>query len=211
MNIEKKLSKMYGDTNDLGILNNYNCHVLLDISEPLMFVLNELNNYYLAYTLQNRTLLLNNDTKADIVEVLIVNTSFTVIKSLLKGEMDIKDALSCDDMYRVGKIGDKVFPKKYVGNINEVEDRVPEFGVRFDSTVPNKINLKKVLHMIESEAKIYEPFSINEKKVYTEDIQIEASKKWKKHHKRWMESYLKDNYLKKIYGDRIEEKNEVHY
>lgn len=211
MNIEKKLSKMYGDINDLGVSNSYNGHVLLDISEPLMFVLNELNNYYLAYTLQNRTLLLNNDTKADIVEVLIVNTSFPMIKKLLEGELDIKKALSSDCMYRIGKIGDKVFPKKYVSHINEVEDRVPEYGVRLDGAVPNKINLMKVLHMIESSAKVYEPFSINEKKVYTDNTRIEPSKKEKQSYNYLNESDLKEYYLKKIYGDRIEEKNEVHY
>lgn len=201
---------MYENTNDWGVSNSYNGHVLLDISEPLMFVLNELNNYYLAYTLQNRTLLLNNDTKADIVEVLIVNTSFHMIKMLLQGELDIKEALSSDCMYRVGKVGDKVFPEKSVRHINEVEDRVPEYGVRLDSTVPNKVDLMKVLHMIESSAEVYEPFSIKEKKVYRDNTRIETSKKEKKYNY-LNASDLKEYYLKKIYGDRIEEKDEVHY
>lgn len=210
MSIENKINKMYGNMNNLEILNNYNCRVLLDISEPLMFVLNELNKYYFAYTLQNRTALLNNGTKADITELLIVNTSVSEIKMLIEGQLDIKAALSSDDMYRVGKIGNKVFPKKYVNSIEEVENRIPEYGVRFDCTLPNKINLKKILHMIESEAKVYDSFAINEGRVYIDDIQIDDIQIETPKRKREY-NYLKVNYLKKIYGDRIEENNEIHY
>lgn len=54
MQIENKIKNIIESRENIDLLSNYNCYTILDISEPLMFVLNELDNYYLAYTLQNR-------------------------------------------------------------------------------------------------------------------------------------------------------------
>lgn len=162
MEIDKKIENIFGNMSNLDILNTFNCKVLLDISEPLMFVLNELDDYYLAYTLQNRTALLKNNTKADVVEMLIVSITISKIKHLLRGEMDIRDALSNDCMYRIGKIGNRVFPKKYVSSIEQVESKVPKLGVRFDSSLPNKININKVLSALEADANFYAPYILSE-------------------------------------------------
>lgn len=170
MNIDKKIDNIFGNMSNVEFLNSYNCRTLLDISEPLMFVLNELNKYYLAYTLQNRTALLQNGDKADIVEVLIVNSSVAKIKMLLEGKMDIRDALSGENMYRIGKVGNKIFPKKYGNSNYEVQNKIPKTGVRFDSTLPNKINVKKALRLIESEAKFYDSFTISEGNVFNEEV-----------------------------------------
>jgi len=164
MQIEKKIEYVFSNISNMDMLNNYDCNVLLDISEPLMFVLNELDDYYFAYTLQSRTALLKNNTKADVIEMLIVNTSIEKIKNLIEGSIDIRDALSNDNMYRVGKIGNKIFPKKYVNNIKQVECKVPKIGVRFDSSLPNKVNINKVLNLIEANAKFYSDYILSEEK-----------------------------------------------
>ncbi|MDR9853684.1 hypothetical protein RJP21_08730 [Paenibacillus sp. VCA1] len=175
MNIDKKVENIFSNMSNIEILNTYSCRTLLDISEPLLFVLNVLNQYYLAYTLQNRTALLRNGTKADVVEVLIVNSTVPKIKMLLEGQMDIRDALSSGNMYRMGKVGNKTFPKKEVHNVSEVESKIPKIGVRFDNTLPNKINVKKALRFIESEAKVYASFAIREENIYSDEvIQIEV-------------------------------------
>ncbi|AMA64522.1 hypothetical protein AAF454_13725 [Kurthia gibsonii] len=169
MNIDKKVENIFGNMSNLDILNSYNCHTLLDISEPLMFVLNELDKYYLAYTLQNRTAFLNNGARADVIELLIVSTSVSKIKMLLEGQMDIKDALSSEVMYRMGKIGNKIFPKKYVYSVDQVENKIPKLGVRFDCSLPNKINIKKTLSLIEADARFYDSFAINDTNILKKD------------------------------------------
>ena len=162
MEIDKKVENMFRNMGDLNLLKSFNCQPLLDISEPLMFLLNELDNYYLAYTLQNRTALLKNNTKADVVEMLIVGTSIPKIKLLLEGQIDIRVALSNENKYRLGKVGNRLFPKKYVSGIEQVESKVPKIGVRFDASLPNKINLKKVLSLLEADAKFYAPYILSE-------------------------------------------------
>jgi hypothetical protein len=208
VNIDKKIENIFGKTSNLEVLNSYSCRTLLDISEPLMFVLNELNKYYLAYTLQNRTALLQNGAKADVVEVLIVNTSVRKIKMLLEGKMDIREALSGESMYRLGKIGNKIFPKKEIGNIHEVENKIPQVGVRFDNTLPNKINVKKALRSIESEEKIYASFSISERTVFREEvIQMEVKTSSDVKYIFDMEDYLNI----KTFDVRIEVKDAIQY
>lgn len=206
MSFEKNLENIFGNMNNLEIINGYNCHVLLDISEPLMFTLNELNQYYLAYTLQNRTALLKNGTKADVVEVLIANTTISELKMLLEGEIDIKDMFLNKNMSRIGKIGNKIFPRKDVNGIEEVENKIPKTGVRFDRTLPNKINVKKALRLIESEAKIYDSFAISEEaKFQKEVIRIELKSLNKKKNNLNLESYFN---LKTFDDIRIEVKDE---
>jgi len=206
LSFEKNLENIFGNMNNLEIINGYNCHVLLDISEPLMFTLNELNQYYLAYTLQNRTALLKNGTKADVVEVLIANTTISELKMLLEGEIDIKDMFLNKNMSRIGKIGNKIFPRKDVNGIEEVENKIPKTGVRFDRTLPNKINVKKALRLIESEAKIYDSFAISEEaKFQKEVIRIELKSLNKKKNNLNLESYFN---LKTFDDIRIEVKDE---
>lgn len=206
MNLEKKIENIFGNMSNLETLNSYNCRTLLDISEPLMFAINELNKYYLAYTLQNRTALLKNGNKADVVEVLIVNTSISEIKRLLEGQMDIRDALSCGDMYRMGKVGNKVFPRKNVKSFEEIENKIPKIGVRFDRELPNKVNIRKALRLIESEAKIYDSFAISESTFKEEFIQIKVKKL-----KKFENLFNMENYFVKTFDFRNEEKDGSQY
>ena len=125
---------------------------------------------------------------------------------LLEGEIDIKDMFLNKNMSRIGKIGNKIFPRKDVNGIEEVENKIPKTGVRFDRTLPNKINVKKALRLIESEAKIYDSFAISEEaKFQKEVIRIELKSLNKKKNNLNLESYFN---LKTFDDNRIEVKDE---
>lgn len=146
MILEKRIEDIFNTISNLPIDSIYKYNILLDISEPLLFSFNDSNDYYLVYVMQNRTVMLDNN-KADIIELLIVNTTLLEINNLLSGLKTIKDCfipLDNKSLYRFGKVSNKIFPKIKVNAIEEVEDRIPLDGV-FLNDLPNKINIKKLL------------------------------------------------------------------
>lgn len=149
MNLEIKVNNIINNLNEPNLLSDLNCNVVLDISEPMMFVLNQLDEYYLAYVMHHKTMFYNNK-KADVSEILISNTNFVEIKNLLKGEVAIKDALFKKDCtYKIGKIGSKVYPPKLISSIKIVENKIPKADVCFDEKLPNRVNLKDIIKKLE--------------------------------------------------------------
>jgi len=140
---------------------------LIDISEPLMIAFEQLNTYYFVYALQNRTIAMKNGEIADVQELLIAQTTLKTIVDLLEEKIDISSSLfSCkDEVYRVGKVGNKVFPAKKIENFEQVDSKLPIKGVNLDKTLPNKTNLKKILKILKSELNYREKFLISDHKI----------------------------------------------
>ncbi len=154
------MNDIINNLNEPNLLSDLNCNVVLDISEPLMFVLNQLDEYYLAYVMQHKTMFLNNK-KAEVSEVLISNTNFTEIQKLLTGKVAIKTSLiSSDCTYRVGKIGSKVYSPKKVDSVAAIENKIPKEDVYFDEKLPNRVNLNDTLKKIEAIHNKYNAFFI---------------------------------------------------
>ncbi|WP_089607922.1 hypothetical protein [Bacillus cereus] len=166
---EKKLERIFHDIENSSYFEGCTYRPLLDISEPIMFLLNELNDYYLAYVLQNRTAILNNGLKADIVEVLIVSTSISDIKLMLVGEMDLHHILTNGNKVRIGKVGHKLFPPKMVEELTYIKDKIPREGITMGGALPNKVNIKKELMWIEAEMKRYERYAFDRPKTHIEN------------------------------------------
>ncbi|TKJ83400.1 hypothetical protein PaeCFBP13512_22875 [Paenibacillus sp. CFBP13512] len=117
--------------------------------------------------------MLKDNTKTDVIEILIVETTMLKIKKLLEGEEDIKNSFDIEEfkpVYRIGKIGNKIFPKKLVNNIKEIENKIPMKNVFFDNKLPNKVNVKQTLHSIESDYKNYNYFFISDNTKMKEKI-----------------------------------------
>lgn len=111
---------------------NYPCtlHVLLmKFSQPLMWELTYNNETYILYLLQDRTLQ-GEEGWVTIQELLFSKASTDIVSRLVNSELSISDAFfTSDKIWRVGKIGDKIYPRKLVENYQEIKDRFPKQGI----------------------------------------------------------------------------------
>ncbi|MCL6663398.1 hypothetical protein [Paenibacillus amylolyticus] len=165
MNLETKVSNIMDHLNDPILLRDYNCITVLDISEPLMFVLNQFDEYYLAYLMQHKTIFYSN-TKADVSEMLFSISTFEEIKELLQGRIAIKDALYKKDWtYKIGKIGNKIYPPNLISDVETIENKIPLDGVFFDEKLPNKVQLNVVLQELEVNHNFYDSFNLAPEKI----------------------------------------------
>lgn len=140
---------------------------LIDISEPLMIVFSQLETYYFAYALQNRTVLMKNGEIADIQELLIAKTTLNTVIDLLEEKIDIKHSLfSCEDeVYQVGKVSGRSFPLRKINNFEEVQTKLPLEGVKLDHRIPNKINLEKTLKILKKELQYQGNFMLSTNRI----------------------------------------------
>lgn len=169
MNLEKKFNIIAGNLNEPSNLSDLNCYTVLDISEPLMFVLNQLDEYNLAYVMQNKTMFLKGK-KADVTEVLFSETNYDEIIQLLKGEKSIRNTfIGKECVNRVGRIGKKVFSPKHVSNIDEIDAKIPRENVYLNGEIPNRANLKEMIFQIESIQKKYSPYCLANQVVKKEE------------------------------------------
>lgn len=102
--------------------------LLMNFSQPLIWKLNYNNETYLLYLLKDTTMQ-NYDGWVTIQELLFSKVTTTTVSKLLSSELSIPDAfLISDTIWRVGKIGNKIYPRKLVKSYTEIKDRFPRQG-----------------------------------------------------------------------------------
>jgi len=117
--LEIILKKTIQETNDEALLP------LISFSEPLFFIINFLDTIFLGYVLQERTLV-KNGKRADIRELYVSQTNFEVTLEMLQKRRTVYETLNMSsEKYRIGKIGNKVFPEKKIKDVSEIENRIP--------------------------------------------------------------------------------------
>lgn len=160
MNIENKVNNLLSLIKETQELEAYNYNVVLDISEPLLFILRQLDDYYLAYIMQNRTVKYHGKT-TDIEEVLFVDTDMEEIRDLLNAKKSIKNVLyKKNRSSRIGRIGPKLYPQKVVEDIKSIENKIPREYVYLDEKLPNKVNVNKVLKHLEANHDLFDGYGL---------------------------------------------------
>lgn len=103
--------------------------LLMKFSQPLMWELTYNNETYILYLLQDRALQ-GEDGYVTIQELLFSKASTDIVSRLGSSELSISDAFfTSDTIWRVGKIGNKIYPRKLVKNYQEIKDRFPRQGI----------------------------------------------------------------------------------
>ncbi len=125
--------------------NSKNFFPIISFSEPLFFVINYLDNVFLGYVLQNRTLVKNNE-RADIKEIFISKTDPQLILEMFNKTKSIYDVLNANqEKYRIGKIGDKIFKAKKIEDVEEISNRIPEKEYYLDLNLISDIRYKEAI------------------------------------------------------------------
>lgn len=113
------LKKTIQETNDEALLP------LISFSDPLFFIISFLDNIFLGYVLQERTLI-KNGKRADIRELYVSQTNFEVTLEMLQKRRTVYETLNTSsEKYRIGKVGNKIFPAKKIEDVSEIENRIP--------------------------------------------------------------------------------------
>ncbi|WP_242247663.1 hypothetical protein [Bacillus cereus group sp. BfR-BA-01328] len=103
--------------------------LLMKFSQPLIWELTYNNDTYLLYLLQDKTLQ-GEEGWVTIQELLFSKASTDAVSRLVNSELSISDAFFISDkIWRVGKIGNKIYPRKLVKNYQEIKDRFPRQGI----------------------------------------------------------------------------------
>ncbi|MED0951072.1 hypothetical protein P4T70_23790 [Bacillus mobilis] len=104
-------------------------NVILEISQPIIWELNYKNETYLVYLLQD-TSKQSNSGVITIRELLFSEVNETTVSKLMNSEISISDAFfTSDNIWRIGKIGSKLYPRKSLKSYKEIKDRFPRQGI----------------------------------------------------------------------------------
>ena len=114
----------------------FRLRTILEISQPLLFELEYQKETYLLYVLRDTTKIIDG-TRIPVQELLGSKVESDIVSKLTSSEISIHDAFfSADTVWRVGKIGDKIFPPKHVKNSSDIADRFPKQDVKLNE-LPN--------------------------------------------------------------------------
>lgn len=156
---------------------------LLEIGDIRMFMLADVQDIYLAYVLQDRVLR-KKDKKLQIKELLIGHSDYSTILDLIDKKIDICHALigneeikDINNIYRIGQIGNTVFDKKEIISKEEIQDKIPQIGVKLNEDILNSIDTMLVRERIENRKKSFEDLKFEEKRYIKEYTVTITSKK----------------------------------
>ena len=137
----------------------YNISTLIDISEPILSIINHMDRVYLCYVLQDRSILTKENIMASIKEIYISETTYNDILNMFDEKISISAALiKGTDKIRIGKVGNKIFPAKQVTTVTEIENKIPKDYVNLNESIPNRINLIIERKKIENRANIFSKY-----------------------------------------------------
>lgn len=115
----------------------FQLRTLLDISQPLLFALEHQRETYLLYVLRDTTKIIDG-SRITVQELVCSKVESDIVSKLISSEISIHDAFfSSDSVWRIGKIGNKIFPQKQVKNSKDIADRFPKQDVKINE-LPNK-------------------------------------------------------------------------
>lgn len=148
---------------------------LLEIGDIRMFMLQDNQDTYIAYVLQDRVIR-KRGKKLQIKELLIGNTDYSTVLDLIDEKIDIRKALVSDDVYRIGQVGSKIFDKKEVLSLEEIKEKIPKNGVKLNGDILNSIDTNLVRQRIDNRKKYFEKV-IFDKKRYKETYTVTINSK----------------------------------
>lgn len=96
---------------------------LLALDKPIFGIVTYLDNIYVFYVMQDRTLLKNKQL-VNIKELLIVKPDIENLDKVIDGEISIYDFFSKSYKCRIGKIADKMFAPTVVKDMAEISPKI---------------------------------------------------------------------------------------
>lgn len=149
---------------------------LLEIGDIRMFMYTSDQDLYIVYVLQDR-ILRKQGKKLSIKELLISTSDYSTILDLIDEKIDIRRALDVDGAYRIGQIGNKIFEKKLVNSLEEIQEKIPDRGVKLNGDIFNSINTSLVRQRVKNRQEYFEKLIFDSKlysNTYTETITVQA-------------------------------------
>ena len=144
---------------------------LIEFTEPLFFSIILLDKIFLGYVLQDRTVV-NENSRADIKELYISESTFDDTLNMLNKTKTIYETLKAGKhKSRIGKIGERVFPRKEINNIQEIKDKIPNETYFLDLKLVPNLEYSKL--MIQSRGNQLKKYSSNNQNTYYEKIDKE--------------------------------------
>ncbi|MCU7667661.1 hypothetical protein [Bacillus thuringiensis] len=115
----------------------FELNIILNISQPIILELNNNDEKYLIYVLRDYSKV-NDDRVIAVQELLFSKANDDIVSKLIKSEISIYDAfLTSHEIWRVGRVGGKIFPRKTLENIRDIEDRFPIQDLKLKD-IPNR-------------------------------------------------------------------------
>lgn len=134
INDEEIFNAIFSDSNYDSL---FELNVILDISQPMIFELSYKYEKYLIYVLRDMSKI-KKGTLITIQELLFSKVNDEIVSKLIKSEISIYDSfLTSHKIWRVGRVGNKMFPRKLLEHIRDIEDRFPIQDLKLKD-IPNK-------------------------------------------------------------------------
>lgn len=106
----------------------YKLTTLMSISQPFVFEIKYKGKHYLVYLLRDNTV-----NGQNVTEFLYGEVNSDTVDKLVSYKITIHEAFnSSEQLYRVGRINNKIFDKKPVNDLSEVSDRFPSNDVKLN-------------------------------------------------------------------------------
>lgn len=118
---------------------------LLVVDEPIFGIITYLNNIYVFYVMQDRTLLKNKQL-INIKELLIAKPDIENLDKVIDGEISIYDFFSESHKYRIGKIANKIFAPTVVRNMSEISPKLVSEDLYLSLSEERKMYYKSCIH-----------------------------------------------------------------
>lgn len=131
---------------ELGVKKAY---PLLKIVDEMMAAYKDEEGWHLAYLLQDRDFVTKEKKRAHVTEILFSKTTEKTIKKLIDNKITIREAINVEGMYSIGKVNNRVFPKKEK-TFEYIEDKTPRENIFLnDGRIMNQVSLQEVWEEIE--------------------------------------------------------------
>lgn len=118
---------------------------LLAVDEPIFGIITYLNNIYVFYVMQDRTLLKNKQL-INIKELLIAKPDIENLDKVIDGEISIYDFFSESYKCKIGKIANKIFVPTVVRNMSEISPKLVSEDLYLSLSEERKMYYKSCIH-----------------------------------------------------------------
>ena len=130
---------------------------LLAVDEPIFGIITYLNNIYVFYVMQDRTLLKNKQL-INIKELLIAKPDIENLDKVIDGEISIYDFFSESYKCKIGKIADKMFAPTVVRDMAEIPPKLVSEDLYLSLSEERKMYYKSCIHSRFERLKEYNDF-----------------------------------------------------
>lgn len=130
---------------------------LLAVDEPIFGIITYLNNIYVFYVMQDRTLLKNKQL-INIKELLIAKSDIENLDKVIDGEISIYDFFSESYKCKIGKIADKMFAPTVVRDMAEISPKLVSEDLYLSLSEERKMYYKSCIHSRFERLKEYNDF-----------------------------------------------------